>query len=585
MQNSQNTQTCSMQQANNKGVWEFWVLETLFFLSLPLFVSADVVGDSQRFFIDSSYDELTRNELDATLRVANSKVYFYVENSWWNSLPLPDQQATQQTLIALGQEFEQNIYPVLTSAFGQEWKPGIDNNEAITVLLHLMRQDAGGYTNYGDEYPKLQNPQSNEREMVYLNLRHLQALLAKSFLAHEFLHLISFNQKERSHSVQEEVWLNEARAEYAPTLMGYDLLTGDTNIRRRINDFLKDPQDSLTEWNGVPKDYGVVNMFSQYLADQYGMQLFADSLKSSKAGIGSISDALQKRQFTETFEDVFTNWLIALFLNDCSYGPRLCYHNPQLVNLHVIAQTNFLPSIGNSTLTINSTTKDWAGNWLKVVGGREILTVQFDGNRGGQFKILYLVEDAERRFSLKEMALNHEGKGSVVIPDFNLKNRSLVLIPISKAATANLDEPHAERPFSFTIATTERTQEGQAAILRELLLKIDSLKKEIARLQAQLAAMQTGVTCGTFGQDLSFGMRGDSQVTCLQEFLAKQGADIYPEAIVNGNFFSKTLAAVVRFQEKYAQEILVPVGLTKGTGYVGSLTREKMNQLLTSQRQ
>jgi len=64
----------------------------------------------------------------------------------------------------------------------------------------------------------------------------------------------------------------------------------------------------------------------------------------------------------------------------------------------------------------------------------------------------------------------------------------------------------------------------------------------------------------------------------LQEFLKSQG--VYPEGLVTGNFLDLTQSAVIRFQEKYATEILKPLNLEKGTGYVGPATRAKINQLL-----
>ncbi len=59
-----------------------------------------------------------------------------------------------------------------------------------------------------------------------------------------------------------------------------------------------------------------------------------------------------------------------------------------------------------------------------------------------------------------------------------------------------------------------------------------------------------------------------------------RGEGIYPEGLITGNFLSLTKVAVIRFQEKYAEEILFPLGLEKGTGFVGSKTRAKINQIL-----
>jgi peptidoglycan hydrolase-like protein with peptidoglycan-binding domain len=63
-------------------------------------------------------------------------------------------------------------------------------------------------------------------------------------------------------------------------------------------------------------------------------------------------------------------------------------------------------------------------------------------------------------------------------------------------------------------------------------------------------------------------------------FLKNQGKEIYPEGLVTGYFGPATQRAVIRFQEKYVAEILTPFGLTKGTGLVGTKTREKINGML-----
>ena len=75
------------------------------------------------------------------------------------------------------------------------------------------------------------------------------------------------------------------------------------------------------------------------------------------------------------------------------------------------------------------------------------------------------------------------------------------------------------------------------------------------------------------------------QVVVLQELLNKNPATAVathgPGSIgEETNYFGpETLAALKRFQALYANDILVPWGLTVPTGFLGPLTLEKLNQI------
>lgn len=89
--------------------------------------------------------------------------------------------------------------------------------------------------------------------------------------------------------------------------------------------------------------------------------------------------------------------------------------------------------------------------------------------------------------------------------------------------------------------------------------------------------VQTVPASGTFTSNLKTGSQSD-EVRLLQQCLA-QDPQIYPEGTINGVFGPATQKAVIAFQEKYAEEILAPSGLTKGTGAVLGSTREKLNKV------
>ncbi|KKQ34408.1 MAG: hypothetical protein US50_C0050G0016 [Candidatus Nomurabacteria bacterium GW2011_GWB1_37_5] len=89
-----------------------------------------------------------------------------------------------------------------------------------------------------------------------------------------------------------------------------------------------------------------------------------------------------------------------------------------------------------------------------------------------------------------------------------------------------------------------------------------------------------------FTGDLKIGITGQ-EVKCLQIILNNDPITTITKTGVGSpgqetDMFGKlTQNAVSRFQEKYSSEILKPGGLKKGNGYVGKLTKIKLNKLLT----
>jgi hypothetical protein len=537
------------------------------------------------FNIDSSYDISARENLEAVSVKTTSKLYLYIEADWWNSRTYSQKANISEMLDDLSAEFENKIYPKLTSTFGEERKPGIDGDEKITILFHRMKEGVGGYFRNVDEYLKFQAPYSNEREMFYVSSSHIGNPKLGALVAHEFTHLITFNQKDKINNVSEEIWLNEARAEYAPTLIGYDSEYQGSNLESRVDIFLENPSDSITEWRGKKYDYGALNLFIQYLVDHYGIEILADSLKSREVGIPSLNEALVKNGFEENFHQIFTDWTIAVLVNDCSLGEKYCYLNENLKDLKIVPTLNFLPLSGKSSLTVTNLTKNWSGNWQKFIGGSGILKLEFEALAGLNFRIPYLTQDEQGNYSIGFMELDENQLGEIYVPDFNSENKTLFILPSLQTKTIGFNGNEGTYPFTFKVSIVKSAaeQKQEQELIEKLLAQISYLQAEIAKVQAKINTILEERHQNSFQEiksDLYFGLTNNSEVKFLQNFLKFYEKEIYPEGLVTGNFFSLTQRAVIEFQEKYAEDVLYPLNLEKGTGFVGKMTRSKINEIL-----
>jgi len=555
------------------------VLIILGALFAPLvFVKADVLEQNRFFFVDKTFDGQDRSQVSTLLKVISENGYFYVESDWYNALDTQRKANADYGLQTLASEFDKVIYPQLSAIFGSEWKAGIDNDNRITIVFHRMKKGAAGYFRTQDESPQIQAPDSNEREIIFLNADVLFSALAKSYLAHEFMHLVEYNQKDRLRAVEEEVWLNEARADYAPTLLGYNDTYKNSYLEQRSRGFVDNPRDPITEWLNTEGDYGALNIFMHYFVERYGVGVLADSLKSAKTGIASLDVSLKKYGFNKTFSQIFTDWTLAVYLNDCSLGPDYCFQRNDLKSLKVAPFLILAPAASQVKSSLVYQEKPWAGYWYKVVGGGAKLIVKVSAQSGVALQAPYILCAKDNACLVRFLEMGRDNQAELTFDNFNVDYSSLTLIPSIHSPVEDGEGFAPSFNVSFQLENPDNSE-----LIEQLQRQLAELQQKIAQLRAQLLRMtgggQAACQASSFEQIMKLGTAGEG-VKCLQTFLAKQGTDIYPEGVISGFYGVLTQKAVSRFQTKYANEILAPLGITNPTGVVGPATLAKIKQML-----
>ncbi len=123
--------------------------------------------------------------------------------------------------------------------------------------------------------------------------------------------------------------------------------------------------------------------------------------------------------------------------------------------------------------------------------------------------------------------------------------------------------------------------------IREIIKNLQKLLSNIGSdtsLPEKNDVVASDNDCLSFDFNLSLGMRS-KDIKCLQEILNKNDFILAQDGSGSKgketSFFGElTRQAVIKFQEHYKDEILSPIGLKQGTGFVGAMTRAKLNKLL-----
>ncbi len=337
---------------------------------IPLVVNSTTpdysVGDQISFWVNNA-NFLKTIQITAELIHKTPVAYAWVEVG-------PSYNRT--AIIQAVDQFSTQSYPAEVAFFGSEWNPGVDNDPRLHILYMTGMGDAAGYFGSIDEYSRLVNPYSNEKEIVYISLElSVEELSDGDLLAHEFQHMI-----HQHHDGNEVSWVDEGLSMYSEEVAGYRP-TSDF-----LSDFLNQPDTPLTDWEeGTRNHYGAAYLFMKYLQQRFGPDLLSTLVAQPGNGVAGLQQAFAQRGIPQAFDALFADWVVANYANQPTalgqaglYGySEFPFRRPSTLGLKAPDPITFY----------QSTVKNYATDYLRLQG-EEAVTVQFAGQTTTQLAAL-----------------------------------------------------------------------------------------------------------------------------------------------------------------------------------------------------
>ncbi len=262
------------------------------------------IGDRQLFRTDEG-------NVEGTLVVISDHAYFWVDDALY---------LEEGTLAAAAQRLEDEFLPRTNHLFAQPWTPGIDGDERFSIL-HLAgngNEYELGYFSDQDEYPRTLFRDSNEQEIVYLNMGQLElgSDLYFGTLLHELQHLFQWNLDKN-----EATWLNEGLSQLAEKYGGLDTANPEAYLAR--------PDTRLDRWEYneeiIDAHYANSYLFAIYIWEQLGEMGIYELVRQPSNGLAAVKNVLEGFQPERSLEQFISDWTVANFLDDSSLGEAYGY--------------------------------------------------------------------------------------------------------------------------------------------------------------------------------------------------------------------------------------------------------------------
>ncbi|PKL39480.1 MAG: hypothetical protein CVV41_20805 [Candidatus Riflebacteria bacterium HGW-Riflebacteria-1] len=443
----------------------------------------------------------TNVKIRAQLKKIGKHCYVYLQEG---------KKVDAKAIARIVSEFDGRIYPRTRSMFGSEWNPGIDGDPRITLLLLDIQDNynpqqgrrgyTAGYFYAGDCYNRKKKAESNEREMLYLDIYPSVPGSTEfmSVVAHEFQHMIHWNNDPK-----EFTWVNESLSQLSQFLCGY-------GHPPQVQAFIRNPHNNLAAWSDddMIANYGHVYLWAYYIStriastDERRRAFVRRMVAQTSQGFSGLNAAIEKQGIKNDVRNLFRSFCLANYLNDDrvergAYG----YDNP-------LAKLALRPDLrlDKPPFEVKGRVKCWSARAIQINSasfrGREV-SVLFAGqkvtagNYSNSFDVALVTYSSDRKHLpvINWLDINSEYKSVHRSKVSSVHDRMMMLVVNRGPAVMKVEQAFARgsAPAAFTFAirlpsssTTAAPRVASAGSSRRTTARPDrarsrSMIEEIAR--------------------------------------------------------------------------------------------------------
>ena len=355
---------------------------------------------STRQFVFPGFGNVSKTTITASLVASSERANMYVDVGDINRM-------RKESLQAQIDRFSEKTYPTVTSAFGKE--SDVDNDGKIHILYtNLVNPDdsmfgAAGFFNAGSLLSVDQGGDGNLSDIFYVDPdtdpRRIDAVLA-----HEFQHLINFNQHVLlRNGPSETLWLNEGLSHFCEDLIGEYGAHTYSNVDHFLS---RTPFGSLgTTARAGQRPRGALYLLVASLVEEFGTEILTRLVQTDKAGFENIETAAG-----QPFAGILDRHFSRIFLSGLGLNAKLNYSTAPLADEITQARAFPLPDQAiiwpgggyridrrgfeavtlddahSVTVTVRGETHQLSPVYIRLIGNRKQTTITIHTDPGGEFR-------------------------------------------------------------------------------------------------------------------------------------------------------------------------------------------------------